>query len=385
MSPHQYFNNDVLLGRPLSLEAFFDRGGAYKVYQDWRIRRNPVLKQNRVTSSTEDRACYDDISATDLPLGIAPSLSWERKRPVPTVLRASPSDVCYKSEPFLYDFHISRWAWGQPLNHWYAHTPHLWQRSVCQYVEETLKPHFEQMRRNRFRNPKTDINMHLQYEGALRMEHQARFGTRTDLPVPLKERPSRGVRVTAFPVAEWFNKTRPQYIQEVFNTCDHKRMHEIWAELYCKTQLYEAQFIAIDDDLTLPSDECVQRNRFYFSEYLERFWPDAAPWEATTHHQASATPPALAAKTPPKARRVSQERLVRLLDGWEDGDTRSHDTTIVNSFRPQCQCSQEWRTVYSSTRADKGLFATDLEGRDDPVIVNTWPVCMARKWVFHQT
>jgi hypothetical protein len=54
--------------------------------------------------------------------------------------------------------------WGQTIETWFAHTPHLFERSAMLDIETKMHAEVQVARRNRYRNARTDINIHLQVQ-----------------------------------------------------------------------------------------------------------------------------------------------------------------------------------------------------------------------------
>ncbi len=54
--------------------------------------------------------------------------------------------------------------WGQTIEAWFAHTPHLFERAAMLDIETKMHAEVQVTRRNRYRNARTDINIHLQVQ-----------------------------------------------------------------------------------------------------------------------------------------------------------------------------------------------------------------------------
>ncbi len=237
---------DVLLGRHVKLATFMSDTSYYQ-FHDVHINRayhEPDLHRDCFESQSLDPSTYPP--------------------------------VCFQQAFFADDLRTMR-HWYTGIHHWFAHMPHLWSRAGMAAVETKLAAELAIARRNKFRNNTIDVSMHLHYEA--RRRNQSRVP-----PLPVGVRKSIPVNVL-----EWvdpIHKSNP-YVFAVFQQCQHLQLRQFFAHLECQMQLYNPQFVTLDDGLEMnPRDSqnapnCLRDVQVFVNGFFRKHWPDPAPWEIT--------------------------------------------------------------------------------------------------------
>jgi hypothetical protein len=129
-----YFNNDVFLGQPITLDDF-------------------MLDATKSASGVITLKQYHD---------------WQLPTTATTtsISRSPPGSTVFQYANFYHDRSVADRVWHRTdvITHWFAHTPHLFDRTILLELESVLAPELRATRRNRFRNVRTDINVHMQQE-----------------------------------------------------------------------------------------------------------------------------------------------------------------------------------------------------------------------------
>ena len=225
-----YLNHDLFLARPISLDLFLS-GETYKEYRMWRIAR---------TGPCETRAKGLDSLPADLA-------------------------VCHNQQALYADHLVARATWDQPVTHWSAHMPHLFQVTAMRAVEAALGPALAQLRQHRLKQP-TDVNIFVQQQAWRRMLH-----ARTSL--------IEGNDLAAAHGVELIDVANKFLTFDVITDCLDFQIAFFWGRMHCKVQNWQAYFVSIDDNMRFPGPVCVRAHARHYFEFLDKFWPTAAPWE----------------------------------------------------------------------------------------------------------
>ena len=238
-----YFNNDVLIGRPLAFDPTFVAAGLsntteYIQYYDWKtgIERNYMCRQQLSQNVIQNNK----------------QLFY----------------LCTRFVSFYFDMVLAQQFWHQPfIPYWFAHIPHLWERRVLFDIERTMNdPHLKQTRQTKFRDPNTDITMHLQYESWL-IQHQHLPGEYKVKAISASDHRT--------PNLDTGRPSEPFYTYVIFdNTALFK--YKQWSE---QLRTHPPQFFTIDDDLKTTNEQVLQLHRQQLHSLFETHWPWKAPWE----------------------------------------------------------------------------------------------------------
>jgi hypothetical protein len=228
-----YFNNDVLLTQPISLSSFI-RPNMYYKYNDWDLSIMKPASECYFTSETS----WDDI-VTRIPR-------------------------CQHDHDLYYNRVVALKAWSVTLTAWFAHMPHLWERRVLFKVERRLAAFLERTRANRFRDPLSDVSMHVQYESFRKMMSDAKAANeRRVVEVPTKWLKRHGKRA---------------YMFETFN---NQNRQSFYFKLHCSLQ-QQPQFFGIDDDLKQRDEATLQSHAQWLNTLFATHWPHSASWELSS-------------------------------------------------------------------------------------------------------
>jgi hypothetical protein len=221
-------------------------------------------------------------------------------------LRADGPDIqCFYSGRVQHQipFFLDRWLMYRlyeiELRFWPAHIPHLWQRCVAYDIERgPLRPWLLRSRRNRIRDHRTDISMHLQQEAVLVRDHITvgpfRFvGSmltvekvdKLDRLDTLKPAP-RVLQVHQLHMGTMNQRFKSNfYLYKVFTDRDlidapvGGDFREPWIEKFEKELQLKQQFVCIDDDLKKVPDRARQRHSRELTAVFKRNWPAIPAWE----------------------------------------------------------------------------------------------------------
>ena len=211
-----YMNNDMFLSRDVSPSNWMpDDGRTYIKYSDW-----PLTFAGECTLAMVD------------PSFVYPSLCWEY--------------------PLFHDAWLSKTLMGVDVTDWYTHTPRMYRRSVLQEVEEFLGSWLHQCRLNRWRNPRTDVMLHVQYESYLQIAHPE-------------------IRLHA--------KGRMGVSEYTFVLFDANSSTSTYAELESYLYLKRPRFVTIDDNLKTTDNAVVEFNTRRLCSIMQIMWPVRAIWE----------------------------------------------------------------------------------------------------------
>ena len=265
-----YFNNDVFIGRPLSLSTMITPDSYKRYLQNWRtatLRLNPICQAAMRPSN-----------------GNMP----RPKTPLPS-LELRLAHKCTRNNQFFWDRALAAFHWNVPVDYWFAHVPHLWQRRVMYAIEQKLAEPIAVCRRNKWRDADTDVSMNIQYESWLLAESNKR--TRTErhvVDLPVERRP-------------WENRFKPFhahipfYLYRTIPAPDTQKKDyrlldfaaykaQLDADYRSLDKLLEAhpQFIALEDDLKTADEAEMEYHRTQLESLMTKHWPTAAPWEIPT-------------------------------------------------------------------------------------------------------
>ena len=234
-----YFNNDVLLGRPLELSDF--------------------ITSRRYTQFVEPLFVGDWLTLNcSLKLETMPLLN-DGGAPFAPPTGQLPEDVVAACASCAYGTTsaLARYHFGVRVTNIVPHTPHLWERRVLYEVENALKEPLARMRRMRTRNRATDIVMHYHYE-AWRVAQSE------------KEAVDEPVVDTRVVNAAWSLFTRFSNDLNFYRKLD---------KLMRPRDTHPA-FICIDDQtLSESSKSLLEFHRSNLAEFFNKWWPRSAPWE----------------------------------------------------------------------------------------------------------
>ena len=249
-----YFNNDVFLGRPLDLSVMITPTIYKRYQQNWQTtvsHSNPICEQALT------------LTADGMPKAPLPSLQSRR------------ANDCDKNNQFFWNRALAAYHWNVPLEYWFAHIPHLWERRILYEIEETLADPIATCRRNKWRDPDTDVSMNIQYESWLLAESNKRTPTErivVDLPIDFPDSQTGKPRYmySYLPAPDVrlpleFAIYKPQLDAE------YRNLDRMLGE--------QAQFIALEDDLTALDDKVREYHRSRLESLMAKHWPNVAPWE----------------------------------------------------------------------------------------------------------
>ena len=248
-----YLNNDFLLARPTALSDFATPS-TYFQYRDWVINLSPPCRYALLTGR-------DD--------GVSPSVAG--------------SYAACRGDLFGWDSVLALHYFKVLVTHWFGHIPHLLERRVLYAVEAALGEHLAACRRNKLRDPRTDVNIHVQYE-AWRTA-AARRGDAGEPAVEPRELPS--IMMSGLPA----------YRYVVFDNGSDGTFYARLA-LSMNAEL-RPLFFAIDDDTLRPSPEVLAYHRERLTAFFQRHWPEPAPWELGDRVPPVLNPAAFVASPPP--------------------------------------------------------------------------------------
>ncbi len=263
-----YINNDVFIGRPLSLSTMITPDSYKRYLQNWRtatMRLNPICQA-----------------------AMRPSNGNMPKTPLPS-LELRLAHECTRNNQFFWDRALAAFHWNVPVDYWFAHIPHLWQRRVMFEIEQKLAEPIAVCRRNKWRDADTDVSMNIQYESWLLAESNRRTRTErhvADLPVERRPWENR---------FKPFHATLPFYLYRTIPAPDTQKTDDrlldfatykaqLDADYRNLDKLLEAhpQFIALEDDLKTADEDEMEYHRTQLVALMTKHWPTAAPWEIPT-------------------------------------------------------------------------------------------------------
>ena len=168
-----------------------------------------------------------------------------------------------------WDSYVARTMLGPAVSYAFPHVPHLWERRVLYAVEAALGEHLRACRRNKLRDPRVDVNIHVQYE-AWRVAHQNDPGEPAVFGV-------NGVRAAAA------LRMAPRASLWLFNIILPSRTVKYYDELHgiMADPRRRPVFVTLDDHLVAVRADVLAFNRERVAAFYETHWPASigAPWE----------------------------------------------------------------------------------------------------------
>jgi hypothetical protein len=189
-----------------------------------------------------------------------------------TAKLGSPVSAACSQHSLYLDRYLAWSQFSRRVVFWPAHVPKLWDRCVMYELELKLLPRLTVSRRSKFRNARTDVNIHMQFTAFLDSSHVQRRQSVSHQPLNLQPH---------------FSSLESRRIQElymfrVFAPYDLIPYSPWLREFTDQIYRYRPKFISIaDNEGVLFPDENTrfQSNMHELAAVLHRLWSDKAAWE----------------------------------------------------------------------------------------------------------
>jgi hypothetical protein len=158
--------------------------------------------------------------------------------------------------------------------------PYLFEVEAMKDIEARLPDHVSQCRKNKFRNIRRDISMHLQQQQRRKM--MSHLGVQQTSPT------TTPIQFVPIDVLSWvpIEGAGVNVAYEMFQRCDVRGRQAFFVALACKLRLEQPQFVTLEDGLVgdrerdvYPDDDCFLQHTRILVSFMRRLWPQAAPWE----------------------------------------------------------------------------------------------------------
>ena len=198
--------------------------------------------------------------------------------------------VACRNGGLFWNAYLTRTVFGAQLFTAFPHVPHLWERRIMYAVEAALGERLLACRRNKLRDSRSDVNIHVQYE-AWRVAHQ------TDPGEPTVR------RLSGTHAAAALRTMAPRSSLWLFNILLPSRHVKYYGELatIMADPRRRPTFLTIDDHLVAPRADVLAFNRERIAAFYETHWPEsiAAPWEVAAEVPHPVIDPARFVASPP--------------------------------------------------------------------------------------
>ena len=203
----------------------------------------------------------------------------------------SPAFVQCRRNGLFWNMFLARAAFGTRMFTAFPHVPHLWERRIMYAVEAALGEHLLACRRNKLRDPRVDVNVHVQYEGW----REARRHNPGDL----------AFRILSGPQAAVLRRMAPRASLCLFNILTRSRNVKFYGDISATMDNPRTRptFVTIDDHLVAADEALLAFHRERIGAFYETNWPASigAPWEVATAVPHPVIDPARFVATPPPA------------------------------------------------------------------------------------
>jgi hypothetical protein len=225
---------DVFLGSPLKLSDMAT-ANAYFRYEDWSLDLlpHPCFQLKLDPIKPMDKTNYPLLNA------------------------------CMKVSPFFRDRWLILKRHALQILAWPAHTPKLWDRCVLNELDQSdLHSWLQTSRANRFRDPDSDVNIHMHYEAYLEY--------------------TSAERKSAFTRVGLHAMTHEKYFFSTF-TPELIARDSTWMARFVDTiRDQKPTFVSIEDDSgksEIPGPFSFADRRALLSEVFDKLWHTPAEWE----------------------------------------------------------------------------------------------------------
>ena len=158
-----------------------------------------------------------------------------------------------------------------PLASLASYPPRQWEVRALKGIEAAMRPQVDRCRRNRLRDPLSDVSTHIQYEAWLR----AAYRRNPDVEARIVVEELHGGDAVSYPYVGVQHKEYAFFIFEDDAPSFYSKLDDAMLG-------YEGGppiFFGIDDDLTVWTPEVIAFHATRLAAFFERHWATRAPWE----------------------------------------------------------------------------------------------------------
>jgi hypothetical protein len=274
LAPHfLYFNNDVFLNRVADLSRTFGDKSHYIRYQDW------LLPSSSLYAPID---CYPFVAPAGSVIDSTSKSNIDPRKEFPS---KKLTQECTLHFSFFWTRALVMHYFGTSIMFWFAHVPHFFHRRTLYVLEAKLALHFDRSRRNRLREPESDISMLLMYESFLQhLDNDPNAIAAHAELIPFRRSIGEANMGSLNYHEGRLDPTHQFYTFVVFTRSDiisGPSALGLWYWDLLQKLRHHGQFIGIDDDATDHLSAAEYRlHRCRLRVLMHLTWHQVAPWES---------------------------------------------------------------------------------------------------------